>query len=269
VQDNEVGGATVYFGGRGTVLDSVFRNNRATTTDGGAISGVSALTIRNSVFFGNAAKGKGGAIHHSAYDDGQSAPNGGGLLLENCLLHQNTAAGDGGAVYATAGSLPATTPGPVIRGCTLANNSAKNGGAVYLYAGVAMSLRDSIFWANNATQEGAILALRNDVAVTANIERCLLSDKEEAVYDPAFVINGSGYTLGTLGNFSADPLFVGSGDDPFLLSQILAGQAVNSPAVEPAGGQAAGLVSWGSRTTRTDGMPDSGLLDYGWHAPVP
>ena len=230
---------------------------------------MSALTIRNSVFSGNSAKGKGGAIYHSAYDDGQSAPNGGGLLLENCLLHHNSADGDGGAVYATAGSLPATTPGPDIRGCTFANNSAKNGGAIFLHAGENMSLRYSIFWANTATQEGAILALRNDIAVTASIERCLLSDKEEAVYNPAFTINGGGYSIGTFDNFSADPLFVGTGDDPFLLSQIMAGQAVNSPAVEPAGVPPAGMVSWGSRTTRTDGMPDSGLLDLGWHAAVP
>jgi parallel beta-helix repeat protein len=73
-----------------------------------------------------------------------------------------------------------------------------------------------------------------------------------------------------------DPLFVnpagadgivganGSADDDFHLSQKASGQASNSPALDAGSDNARHLKLWRS-TTRTDGRPDQGAVDAGYH----
>jgi len=104
-----------------------------------------------------------------------------------------------------------------------------------------------------------------------------------------FVGAGSGSSTGAtqrynirqangFGDPSGDALFVdpagadgvlggtGFADDDFHLSQLAAGQSQQSPAVDAgeATAQAAGLAT---RTTRTDGAPDDGAVDLGFHYP--
>jgi hypothetical protein len=74
----------------------------------------------------------------------------------------------------------------------------------------------------------------------------------------------------------ADPIFVQPGgpdgilggvhaeDDDFRLSQQVAGEGTNSPAVD-AGGVEAAAVGLDERSTRTDGVPDRGIADLGYH----
>jgi parallel beta-helix repeat protein len=76
----------------------------------------------------------------------------------------------------------------------------------------------------------------------------------------------------------ADPLLVnpagadgilggaGAADDDFHLSQIAAGQRSTSPAVD-AGGIDVVNAGLSGTTTRTDGVPDSGPVDLGYHYP--
>jgi len=73
----------------------------------------------------------------------------------------------------------------------------------------------------------------------------------------------SGITLGQ-GNLFTDPLFVGGPQGFYYLSQTAAGQGATSPCVD-AGDPAAPLVPG---TTRSDEMPDQGVLDMGFHHPV-
>jgi parallel beta-helix repeat protein len=90
-----------------------------------------------------------------------------------------------------------------------------------------------------------------------------------------------GYGTGTpkpATDLRLDPLFVnpsgldgllggeGFADDQFHLSQGSAGQTVNSPAVDYAP-LAANRSEVAGRSTRTDGIVDSGLLDLGFHYP--
>jgi len=63
------------------------------------------------------------------------------------------------------------------------------------------------------------------------------------------------------GNFETDPLFTNAIEGSFYLSQIAAGQAQQSPCVD-AGDPSAPLING---TTRTDGYPDEGILDLGFH----
>src|SRR6185295_11094127 len=61
-----------------------------------------------------------------------------------------------------------------------------------------------------------------------------------------------------------DPMFAAGPDGPLYLSQVAAGQSVDSAAVDggPVTASAAGLDAL---TTRTDSMPDAGAVDWGVH----
>jgi hypothetical protein len=61
-----------------------------------------------------------------------------------------------------------------------------------------------------------------------------------------------------------DPLFVNAAADDFHLSQIAAGQGLDSPAVD-AGSDTAINLGLDTFTTRTDEVPDSGTVDMGYH----
>ncbi|MBM3324144.1 MAG: T9SS type A sorting domain-containing protein, partial [Calditrichaeota bacterium] len=63
------------------------------------------------------------------------------------------------------------------------------------------------------------------------------------------------------GNINADPLFVSGADSPYYLSQLVAGQAVQSPCVDA--GDPSSPVTEG--TTRTDGVQDTWPVDMGYH----
>jgi len=65
-----------------------------------------------------------------------------------------------------------------------------------------------------------------------------------------------------------DPLFVDSAAGNFRLSQQAAGQLVTSPAVD-AGGMSALAAGMSTLTTRTDGVADAGIVDIGYHYPLP
>lgn len=95
-------------------------------------------------------------------------------------------------------------------------------------------------------------------------------------YENAAVVDNSQTLPDT--NLVANPLFVapsgpdgilggnGFADDDFHLSQIGAGQAVTSAGVDQ-GPVTASSVGLDRRSTREDGVPDSGLLDWGFHYP--
>jgi hypothetical protein len=63
------------------------------------------------------------------------------------------------------------------------------------------------------------------------------------------------------GMIDADPLFVSGSLGSYYLSQLAAGQPVDSPCVD-AGNPASEMIEG---TTRTDNVPDSGVVDMGFH----
>jgi parallel beta-helix repeat protein len=68
------------------------------------------------------------------------------------------------------------------------------------------------------------------------------------------------------GNIQSNPLFINAAGGDFHLSQILSGQASNSPAID-AGSDTAANIGLDTRTTRTDGGVDVGTVDMGYHYP--
>ncbi|MBN1593656.1 MAG: hypothetical protein JW941_10485 [Candidatus Coatesbacteria bacterium] len=69
------------------------------------------------------------------------------------------------------------------------------------------------------------------------------------------------------GNISQEPLFVAGQLGEAYLSQTAAGQAQNSPCVD-AGSNPAESLGMDRYTTRTDGVPDTGMVDIGYHYPA-
>lgn len=63
---------------------------------------------------------------------------------------------------------------------------------------------------------------------------------------------------------AADPLFTAGPDGGYYLSQVAAGQATDSPAVD-AGNFPSSVTGFAAETTRTDGVGDAGATDLGAH----
>ena len=126
---SEDGGAILNgLGGRLTISGSSFNNNAAAAT-GGAVSNKAAeVTISGSSFIDNRAKGIGGAVHNWF----------GTMDISNSSFSGNSADYRGGAVYVD-GNYPAA-----LAHLTLANNTAVQGGGIYMGDSAEVSLRNSI-----------------------------------------------------------------------------------------------------------------------------
>jgi hypothetical protein len=75
------------------------------------------------------------------------------------------------------------------------------------------------------------------------------------------------WTGGGTGNISEDPLFTTGPLGPWYLAHRAAGQAANSPCIN-SGGRTAASLGFSDLSTRTDGWPDSGQVDMGYHYPA-
>jgi hypothetical protein len=95
-----------------------------------------------------------------------------------------------------------------------------------------------IFWNNNQFQINSS-GISNPYVTFSNVEY--------------------GYT--GIGNIHEDPLFTSGPSGDFYLSQVEAGQIEQSPCVDA--GDPSSTLIFG--TTRTDEMPDWGIIDMGWH----
>ncbi|HUW18461.1 MAG TPA: S8 family serine peptidase [Sedimentisphaerales bacterium] len=159
------------------------------------------------------------------------------VTVRNCIFVGNSAWWGGGIDNADS-SL-------TITGCTFSGNSAVGwGGGIDNYYGVAPSVSNCIFWANSAPSGAEITG------------DCVVS------YSDVW----GGYSGGA--NMEADPCFVTGPLGDYYLSQVAAGQAVDSPCVD-AGSDTAVNLGLDSCTTRTDQAVDQGIVDMGYHYPMP
>jgi hypothetical protein len=63
---------------------------------------------------------------------------------------------------------------------------------------------------------------------------------------------------------TSDPLFVAGPKGECYLSQVASGQGLDSPCVD-AGGDTAASLGLDAKTTRTDAVTDTGVVDMGYH----
>ena len=152
------GGAIFLKEVQATIEDSRFQDNATQATVGDPFQGVEgghggalytdgtnlgALTLRRTVFSGNRATNKGGAIYSWMY----GLPS--ALVIEDCTFANNVAVRTGGAVTHANGRL-------AISGSTFSGNTAVgSGGALYAsqYEGgqAPVSITNSTFYGNSAT----------------------------------------------------------------------------------------------------------------------
>jgi len=240
---------------RGTITDCVICNNgtNGDWCEGDGIGGGLAHcdgTIERCRVSNNTGLWGGGGL---AYCDGEilsceitgngAVCCGGGLyacsgLIANCIIMDNFTAqepaeGDwgGGGLSSCRGD---------IQSCTICfNTTAGYGGGLHDCAGIS----DCIIWGNTPYQMYCYGA--------AALYSCIQD-----------------WTGGGEGNTSDDPLFVSGPLGDYYLSCRAAGQAADSPCIDRGSGTAESL-GLDKLTTRTDGVPDLGVVDMGYHYPLP
>lgn len=175
------------------IKDSIFVNNKATETIGGAVTqddSVGSITVENTIFINNYAKTYGGAVY---------ASSGEGNSFVNCLFINNTAH-CGGAMFINGDK-------SIITNSTFLNNVAADqgfdaisvGGAIYL-SGNGITIDDSYFENNNAEDYGGALALGNVVSSVLTGDDRIMYYNWANINNSTFVNNNAGVSGGAIYN---------------------------------------------------------------------
>ena len=112
---------------------------------------------------------------------GGQASNGGGInimhsiIIERCIIKDNQTSGYGGGIYVS-GTL---NPPPHIMQCAFENNSAANGGGLYVNS-TDINISDSIFKANTASNGGGLYA--SSISGDINIDRVIFEENTADLY---------------------------------------------------------------------------------------
>ena len=191
------GGAIYNRTGQTPTINNCYFTGNSASDNGGAIMNISStnVTITNCTFTLNYATDAGGAMGN--YESS--------AIITNCLFYGNRTAddGNGGGLFNYEVSNVAVT------NCTFTENSSKSGGGVYNSANSDITMVNSIVYGNTITT-GWGTQIRNytDSELTLSY-----SDIEVGGINNS---NG-GTTVDGGGNIESDPLFVGSGDYPYLI----------------------------------------------------
>ncbi|MBI4717070.1 MAG: hypothetical protein HY763_04640 [Planctomycetes bacterium] len=188
------GGGIELSGGDLTLRNCTFERNAALDRGGAVYNDAEALAFEGCMISNNAAKFGGGI-----YDD-----QFGTLTMTNCVVVGNTVTNRGGGLYSPDSNVTSLT------NCTFAYNTAglEGGGIRHIAAfGPGLTMTNCIVWGNQDPQ--------------GTVESSQLALVVVYPYNP--VINNScvqGWTgtLGGVGNFGNDPLFVAAPDNLRLLS---------------------------------------------------
>jgi len=219
-------GGGINFDNSFPILNNVMiSNNMANIYGGGMYFENSYPTITNLSLLNNSASSGGGLYFDSSISnpiitdvvikDNIAYENGGGIachmsspFLLNAIITSNMAYENGGGVYCIwHGS-------PVFRNLTMSHNTANgNGGGIYNILNSNPYLQNCIMWFDNPEEvyfDGEIIDYPNSITI-------MYSDIEDG--EDGIITNNNGTVNWMAGNISEDPLFVGIGEDPYLLSE--------------------------------------------------
>ena len=236
------GGGVFVSGGAPLIQNNKITDNSAPAAGGGLYltDGTTADVIGNQILSNFSARGGGIVVGEDAEP-----------FLMNNLIAGNGATGFvslGGAIPGYAGGIYIEDSANVtIESCTIAANTATGfsvsgqGGGLVVENDSVTTISHSVIYGNSADLNSQI---EDATAGTLTIEYC----------------DVQGGWLGD-GNIDDDPLFTTGVGYDYALSQLAAGQIVDSPCVN-AGDPGAGLIGG---STRSDGAPDTGALDLGFH----
>jgi len=231
---------------------------------GGVYAEYSSIVISNNTFNNNHATAEGGAI---------AGKNNSALLITNNIITENSAGmlngGRGNALF-------------IGDNTEVSNNVITKHGLAWsnLTRNVVWCNGDVLFRNNTITgNDGGIYC--DEGAALIIMDSIIRGNKWFQINDcwnsPALVMysNIEGGWTGE-GNIDADPLFVEGPRGEYYLSQIDAGQTVDSPSLN-AGSDLAenicfvvggGELCCNQLTTRTDQVADAGIVNMGYHYPI-
>ena len=249
---NEGLGGGIYNGGSGagnfcnpTILNCLFRNNHAGfgggIFDNGFSGGNASPHVENCYFEENTAFSGGGAMDNFGLD-GNASPT-----LINCVFFNNSAPSAGG-IYCWGGGTGRSTP--IILNCTFNSNQATNGnagaimcdnsdwGGTNFDGNCHISVRNSIFWGNDAALDGLQFCIKGTATFDATYS--CIDTVNQTNMNP---ISGS-----NIGNIFVNPNFVNptlidnclfDSQDAFMLNQnspcINSGENANVASTDIAG----------------------------------
>lgn len=257
ILDNEASytGGGIWFGG-GTITGNRISGNTAVTGGGIYVKYQADGGITNNLIYGNTATSNGGGMYIWSNR----------IDLVNNAIFDNLAV-DGGGIYRDGYS------NLDILNCTVIGNTAiGGGGGLYLYP--HSTVIDCIIHGNEA-------ATGNDIYfdwATYNVFYSNTGNALGDIYeDPDATVNWGAGMIHTNPDFAT-----GAGGD-YYLSQLAAGQPVNSACIDNGSGPANGIqipLSWdvttgattwmliSERTTATNFNEDTGTVDMGFHYPA-
>ena len=147
-------------------------------------------------------------VNNSSYHAGGVYLNTSGAQLLNCVVADNTASGSGGGLRCEGNNAQ-----PTLVHCTVANNNAGTYGGGMLINYNRVTIKNSIFWGNGATQGGLEMTVENSGRATVNY-----SDVSGGNSNVLTRTSGQ-LTWGT-GNLDEDPLMpYAAGGDYHLASE--------------------------------------------------
>ena len=257
-QSDHYGGIKCYSNGEVAITDCRVTGN-ITNRYGCAgidLSGYGVFALRNCLIAGNASRrlSSGGGL----YLDRHAWP-----VISHCTITGNMAARKGGGIFCTRGDLD---PGyPVLINSIVWGNSAPHGSEIALET--YCNSGGNCFPSSLQVMYSSIQARSLGVYVEQGSN--LIWDMGNSQTDPLFVRPGCWTHVN-------DPNIVVEPNDPnavwingdYHLSQITAGQAVDSPCVD-AGSDLTVNLGMDRFTTRTDNVADTGIVDIGYHYPLP
>lgn len=228
-----------------TLTNCTFSYNSADRSGGGMYTGNdSAPTLTNCAFSHNSA-GFGGGMYGGAFNS---------MTLTNCTFSGNSAGQTGGSLHSGDYSNPTLT------NCTLTGNSTNGfGGGVHSTFEAILTVESCILWRNVDDAGGSEGGPFADESAQIHIEGGSAAVHYTSIQG---LISGGDFDDGT--NIGSAPLFVPGPAGCYYLSQIAAGQAVDSPCVDSGDPSSPPLGG----TTRSDEDPDTGIVDMGYHYPV-
>jgi hypothetical protein len=152
---------------------------------------------------------------------------------------------------------------PTCESNTIVENSASvEGGGIYCNSIWAdpLVITNTIFWDNSGPTGQEIWIGEGGYFSILTLSYSDVQGGQSSVYvDPGSTLNWGA------GMIDADPLFVTGPMGDYYLSQLAAGQGTDSPCVDTGDPTSAMIIG----TTRTDEIQDSGVVDMGFHYPLP
>jgi parallel beta-helix repeat protein/predicted outer membrane repeat protein len=252
--DNTISENTAYHSGGGfycewkatpTISKNMISDNSA-EYNGGAIycwDHCSPTITSNTISGNETTNGSGGGI-----STGESSPS-----INNNIISDNLAK-SGGGIYCFWYSSPNITNNTVI------GNTASNGGGICCDQYSSPSVLNTILWGNTAVSGPEIWIGSSGYPSTVTIRYSDVQGGQSSCY----VDSGCTLNWGA-GMIDSNPLFVTGPKGDYYLSQVAAGQAQDSPCVNTGNPSSTMIIG----TTRTDEVQDSGVVDMGYHYPLP